>query len=474
VKIVFVSSEAAPYAKTGGLADVVSALPKALAEAGHEVKIFLPLYRTIKDRFKNLALRVDGRFGAFSVWEDRAADVPAYFIESDYFFDRGHLYCTAAGDDPENGERFAFFSRSVLETLRTLDFSPAIIHAHDWQTALIFAYKKFVAGDDPFFRATKSVFTIHNLAYQGLFDPGVLVRIGLPDRLFCPKDLEFFGKVNFLKAGILYADAVTTVSPRYAREIQTPEFGCGLDGLLRSRSAAVRGILNGIDDSTWNPGDDTLIAAPFTPDDLSGKKKCKEDLLRAFGFAPSVPEPPVIGMVSRLVEQKGLDILVDALDALSGLGIRMIIVGTGDPRIERQLIMALNRFPQNLGLRITYDEDLARRVFAGSDFFLIPSRYEPCGLTQMYSQKYGAVPIVRAVGGLDDTVDEFRPGTGKGTGFKFRETSPDALVKAVRRALEAWKNPTRMSTLRRNGMRRDFSWKRSAGDYLGLYRELLR
>jgi starch synthase len=473
VKIAFVSSEAAPYAKTGGLADVISALPKALAEAGHEVIIFLPHYRTIKDRFKDLALRVDGRFGAFSVWEDRASDVPVYFIENEYFFDRGHLYCTAEGDDPENGERFAFFSESVLETLRMLDFPPEIIHAHDWQTALIFAYKKFVAGKDPFFRVTKSVFTIHNLAYQGLFEPDVLVRIGLPEHLFRMEDLEFFGQVNFLKAGILYADAVMTVSPRYAREIQTPEFGCGLDGLLRSRSASIRGILNGIDDSMWNPADDTLIAAPFSTDDLSGKRNCKDDLLRTFGFAPSVPELPVIGMVSRLVEQKGLDILVDALDALSLLGIRIIIVGTGDSSIERQLIMALNRFPQNLGLRITYDDALARKVFAGSDFFLIPSRYEPCGLTQMYSQKYGAVPIVRAVGGLDDTVEEFRPETSEGTGFKFQKSDPDSLVGAVRRALGAWKNPKWMSSLRRNGMRRDFSWKRSAGAYLDLYRELL-
>ncbi|MCX6565497.1 MAG: glycogen synthase GlgA [Candidatus Aminicenantes bacterium] len=473
MKIVFVSSEAAPYAKTGGLADVASALPKALAEAGHEVKVFLPLYRTIKERFPHLALRVAGRPEAFSVWEDREASVPVYFIEHDYFFNRGHLYCTAAGDDPENGDRFAFFSRSVLEALRAIDFSPEIIHTHDWQTAALFGYKKFVMGDDPFFRGTKSVFTIHNLAYQGLFDPGVLGRIGLPKRLFRAEDLEFFGRVNFLKAGILYADAVTTVSPRYAREIQTPEFGCGLDGLLRARRASIRGILNGVDDSMWNPADDAMIAAPFGPDDLAGKKKCKKALLEAFGFAPSVPELPVIGMVSRLVEQKGLDVLVDALDALSLLGIRIIIVGRGDPSIERQLIMALNRFPQNLGLRITYDDALARKVFAGSDFFLIPSRYEPCGLTQMYSQKYGAVPIVRAVGGLDDTVEEFRPETGEGTGFKFQDSDSGALVEAVRRALGAWKNPKWMSMLRRNGMRRDFSWKRSAGAYLGLYRELL-
>jgi len=472
VKIVFASSEAAPYAKTGGLADVASALPRALAEAGHEVFLFLPFYRTVKERFPELPLRHAGRTGPFSIREARRHGVRVFFIENDYYFNRGHLYGTVEGDDPENGERFGFFSRSILDALRVLDFSPDVIHAHDWQTALIFAYRKFTNGGDPLFRSAGGVFTIHNLAYQGVFEPDILGRVGLPQRLFRMDDLEFHGKVSFLKAGLLYADAVTTVSPRYAREIQTPEFGCGLDGLLRSRSGAVRGIINGIDDAAWNPGADPAIAAPFSTGDLTGKKACKEDLLRAFGFAPADSGPPVFGIVSRLAGQKGLDLFADALDLLAPLKFRAVIVGHGEPWIERRLAEAARRFPWNVGLRIAYDERLARKVFAGSDFFLVPSRYEPCGLTQMYAQRYGAVPVVRSVGGLDDTVDEYQPASRKGTGFKFEAAGPGALVEAVRRALEAWKNPEDMAALRRNGMSRDFSWARSAEEYLRLYREL--
>jgi starch synthase len=473
MKIVFLSSEAAPYAKTGGLADVISALPRALAEAGHEVVVFLPLYRAVREKFPGLTLRLDGRPGSFPVWEDRTGAVPAFFIENDAFFDRDHFYGTAAGDDFDNGERFAFFSRAVLEALRRLDFSPDIIHAHDWQTATAPAFLKFVFRNDPFFRRTKSIFTIHNLAYQGLFDPGVLGRVGLPENLFRPEDLEFFGRVNFLKAGILYADAITTVSPRYAREIQTPEFGCGLDGLLRAKSGGLRGIINGIDDSAWDPKRDPALAAPFGPDDLTGKRKCKRDVLRAFDFSLSPPDLPVVGMVSRLAAQKGFDIFLGALERLAKLDIRIVIVGSGEKKLERGLILALHRYPRMIGLKIGFDDVLARKVYGGSDFFLIPSRYEPCGLTQMYSQRYAAVPIVRAVGGLDDTVEEFKPRTGRGTGFKFTEAEPEALVSAVRRALRAWKNPKARGALRRNGLARDFSWKHPAEDYLGLYRELL-
>jgi len=473
MKIAFLASEAAPYAKTGGLADVVSALPRALAAAGHEVVVILPLYRAVREKFPGLALRMENRPGLLSVWEDRAGSVPIYFIGNNAFFDRDHFYGTTAGDDRDNGERFAFFSRAALEALRRLDFKPDIVHAHDWQAATALAYLKFVYQRDPFFLGTKSVFTIHNLAFQGQFDPSILGRVGLPARLFCPGDLEFFGRVNFLKAGILYADGVTTVSPRYAQEIQTPEFGCGLEGLLHSRSACLRGIINGIDESAWDPMNDPALAVPFGRDDLTGKNKCKKDLLRSFGFPLTPPDLPVIGMVSRLAWQKGVDIFLGALEALSKSGIRIVIVGSGEAGLEHQLIMALNRFPRMLGVKIGYDDPLARKVFAGSDFFLIPSRYEPCGLTQMYSQRYAAIPIVRAVGGLDDTVDEYRPGEDEGTGFKFAEAEPDALVSAVRRALAVCKNPKAKAKLRRNGLSRDFSWKRPVEDYLALYRELL-
>lgn len=473
MKIAFIASEAAPYAKTGGLADVASALPRALAASGQEIVLFLPLYRAVREKFPGLVRRIDGLPGSFSVWEDPSGAVPAFFLAHEAFFDRDHFYGTASGDDADNGDRFALFSRAALDALRRLDFAPDIIHAHDWQAAAVPAYLKFPFSSDPFFRRTKSVFTIHNLAYQGLSDPGLLCRVGLPERIFAPDGLEFFGRVNLLKAGILYADGVTTVSPRYAREIQTPEFGCGLDGLLRERRDVLRGIINGIDDSAWDPEHDPALAAPFGPENLTGKRACKRDLLRAFDFSLSPPDHPVIGMVSRLASQKGFDLLLDALPDLAKLGIRIVIVGSGEAGLERDLVRALNRHPRMLGLNIGYDDLLARKIFGGSDFFLIPSRYEPCGLTQMYSQRYAAVPIVRAVGGLDDTVEEYAPKTGRGTGFKFAEAEPAALVSAVRRALRVWADPKARGKLRRNGLVQDFSWKRPAGDYLKFYRDLL-
>lgn len=473
MRIAFIASEAVPYAKTGGLADVVSALPRALASAGHDVAVFLPYYRAVRKKFPALDRLVDGLPGEFALRGERSGAVRTFFLENDAFFDRDHLYGTADGDDADNGDRFGLFCRAALEALRRIDFAPEIVHAHDWQAAMVPAYLKFVFAGDPFFQRTKSVFTIHNLAYQGLADPGVLARIGLPERLFGSEDLEFFGRVNFLKAGILYADGITTVSPRYAREIQTPEFGCGLDGLLRARRAALRGIINGIDDSVWDPRRDPALASPFGPENLIGKKICKGDLLRILGFSPVPPDCPVIGMVSRLASQKGFDIFLGALDRLAGLRVRIVVVGSGEAVIERGLVRAMNRHPRVLGLKIGYDEILSRKVFGGSDIFLIPSRYEPCGLTQMYSQRYAAIPVVRAVGGLDDTVEEYDPRTGRGAGFKFAVPEPDALVSAVRRALRAWKIPKDRSRLRRNGLNRDFSWKIPAESYLALYRELL-
>jgi starch synthase len=476
MKIVFLASEAAPYAKTGGLADVAASLAQALALAGHEVKLFLPYYRTVESRYPKLpALKFDRAPAGqdrFTVREDQAAGVAVYFVEKKEYFDRDRFYGPPDGDYPDNGERFAFFCRAVLETLKALDFAPEILHAHDWQTAPALAYLKFGSDEKRFFQDAKSVFTIHNLAYQGVFESGILARIGLPDRLFRMEALEFFGRVNYLKAGILYADAVTTVSPRYAREIQTPEFGCGLDGLLRVRSGALRGILNGIDETSWNPSFDTGIAARYGPEDLSGKAICKAKLRKIFGFPSGPPDSPLIGMVSRLAGQKGFDLLVESFPALFAREIRLVVLGTGETAIEEGLKRAQKRFPLSLGLRIAYDDPLARKILAGSDMFLIPSRYEPCGLTQMYCQKYGSVPIVRATGGLDDTVDDFRPETGFGTGFKFEAAESRALVESVRRAVRAYRDRPLWKKIIRAGMTRDFSWRRSGEAYLELYRSL--
>ena len=478
MKVAFLASEVIPYAKTGGLADVAGALPKFLAGLGAEVRVFMPLYREVVK--KSLPLKPVIERAALDMGDERlpyrvlaleADGVTFYFIDRPGYFDRDGLYGTAAGDYPDNGERFAFFSRAALETMRTAGFSPDIIHGHDWQSALVFAYLRTTYADDPFFARTRGLFTIHNLAYQGLFEEKLLERVGLPRWLFNMNDLEFFGKVNALKAGILYATAVTTVSPSYSREIQTPAFGCGLDGLLRSRSAALYGILNGVDYKAWDPATDRLIPRGYTPEDLSGKAVCRRELAKMFGLeAPA--DLPVAGMVTRLAGQKGLDIVCVALDDLLGLGLRLVILGTGDQKIQDFLLAAQKKYPDRMGLKIAFDERIAHTIYAGSDIFLIPSRYEPCGLTQMYAMKYGTVPVVRATGGLDDSVEGFDRAAGTGNGFKFVEPEPGPLVDASARAVAAFKRPADWRRLVGNAMAADFSWKRSAAAYLELYKKL--
>ncbi|MCX6560167.1 MAG: glycogen synthase GlgA [Candidatus Aminicenantes bacterium] len=483
MNVAFLSSEASPYAKTGGLADVSEALPAALARAGAEVAVFLPFYGEVKARGLTLIKALDshpmtwqGETVALTVWADPATPYPVCFVECDRYFERsggGRLYGTPAGDFPDNGERFAFFSKAVLEALKALPFEADIIHANDWQTALAAAYLRRSGRDDPFFARTKTVFTIHNLAYQGLFPPEILGAVGLPAGLFRMEELEYWGQVNFMKAGILYADAVTTVSPRYSREILTPAYGCGLDGLLRSRADALTGILNGIDAMAWDPAKDPLIAAPYSAADPSGKAACKRDLLAAFGLPALRREAPVLGLVSRLVEQKGIDILIEATAGLAALGVQIVVLGTGDAGLESGLRAARERFPSFLGLHLGFNDALARKVFAGSDLFLIPSRYEPCGLTQMIAMAYGAIPVARATGGLDDSIEAYDPGPRTGTGFKFEAPEPGALLEAVRKALRALAAKPDREALIGNAMRADFSWRRPAREYLSLYERLI-
>jgi starch synthase len=478
MKVAFLASEVMPYAKTGGLADVAGALPKFLTGLGADVRVFMPLYREV--RKKNLpltpvlddaAVDIGGKNIAFSVFEHRSGGVSVLFIDRPEYFDRDHLYGTPSGDYPDNGDRFAFFSRAALETMRKTDFRPDVIHGHDWQAALAFAYLRFVLADDPFFSRTRSLFTIHNLAYQGLFDKDLLGRIGLPESLFNMDDLEFHGRVNALKAGILYATAVTTVSPRYSREIQTPEFGCGLDGLLRHRAGVLSGLLNGVDYNDWDPATDRLIPASFGPGDLAGKKRCREELVRMFGLS-APPDVPVAGMVTRLAAQKGLDIVCEALDSLIDLGLTVVILGTGDRKIQEFLAAAQKKHSRRLGLKIAFDEKIAHTIYAGSDAFLIPSRYEPCGLTQMYALKYGTIPVVRATGGLDDTIQEFDPRSGSGNGFKFPEAETAPLLAAAARAVKTFRRPDEWGRLVRNALAADFSWERSAAAYLALYKKI--
>lgn len=479
MKIAFLVSEAVPFAKTGGLADVAGALPKYLAQADADVRLFMPLYREVRKKGLSLVKVLDGvrlPFGGrdlrFSLWQHEADGFRAYFVENDPAFDRDALYGTPSGDYPDNGERFGSFAKAALESMKRLGFAPDIIHGHDWQSAAALALLKHRYADDPFFAAARSLFTIHNLAYQGLFDRSILAALDLPDSLFNMNDLEFYGKVSFLKAGILYADAVSTVSPRYAREIQTPEFGCGLDGLLRSRARVLHGIMNGVDYASWDPARDPLSPAPFSAADLSGKKTCREGLLRTFGLEAG-PDVPVVGMVSRLAGQKGLDIVCEALPSLFAFGLRLVILGTGDARIQDTLAAAQKTHPSQLGLRIAFDDKVARTIYAGSDLFLIPSRYEPCGLTQMYSLRYGTIPVVRATGGLDDSIEAYDPAGRKGNGFKFADATSEAMLGSVRKAMDVFLDRTAWSALVRNAMACDFSWEKAAGEYLRLYEAIL-
>jgi len=480
-KILFAASEVAPFAKTGGLADVSGSLPEALTLLGHDVVVVMPFYRsvgagqfTLKRHDSSLSIPFKGqRLEAVVHSALLKQNTQIFFIQRDEFFDRSGLYGTPDGDYFDNPERFVFFSRSVLELAKLIEFHPDIIHCHDWQTSLIPAYLKSLYKNDPVFDRTRSVFTIHNLAYQGVFPKDMMTVSELPVEFFSMEGLEYYGKMNFMKGGIVFSDVVTTVSEKYAQEIQTPEFGYGLDGVLRDRRDHIHGILNGVDYAYWNPRTDLHIAANFDSHDISGKKVCKEDLFQVFRLKePS--ESPVIGIVSRLAGQKGFDILAEAMDELLNLDLRLVVLGTGDTKYERQFDALGKKYAGRLGVKIAFDNVLAHKIEAGSDMFLMPSKYEPCGLNQMYSLKYGTIPIVRATGGLDDTIERFDPQTGEGNGFKFMEYSSKALCDEVKRAVGIYRDTTTWTTLVKKAMRMDFSWKTSASKYEEIYSRLCK
>jgi starch synthase len=480
LKILFVSSEVTPFAKTGGLADVSGSLPVALKSLGHQLVVVMPLYRSIKEGSfdlkpfgKLLSIPFKGQELKSGVFTAKLkGNIRVYFIQREEFFDRSDLYGTSKGDFFDNPERFVFFSRCVLELAKLIGFQPDIIHCHDWQTSLVPVYLKSLYQNDPYFKRTRSVFTIHNLAYQGVFPKGVMEISELPLELFSMKGLEFYGKMNFMKGGIVFSDVITTVSEKYAQEIQTPEYGHGLEGVLQDRHTSLHGILNGVDYSLWNPKTDPYIAANFDSRDLSGKKKCKIDLSRIFRLKGS-SEYPVLGIVSRLAGQKGFDILAEAMEELLKLDLKLVILGTGDAKYEKQFVALGKKHPGRLGVKIGFDNVLAHKIEAGSDMFLMPSKYEPCGLNQMYSLKYGTIPIVRATGGLDDTIQNFDPGTGKGNGFKFVDYSAGALLEETKRALEVYRDNKTWVKLVKDAMRMDFSWKKSAQKYEKIYGQAL-
>lgn len=477
LKILFVSSEVAPFAKTGGLADVAGALPRALRKMGHDVRVFLPFYRMVrKGKFKTkqilpkLPIPISNRREQSAVREIKHNNVIFYFLEKDEYYDRHELYGTSSGDYSDNAERFIYFDRAVLEAIKQLDFRPDIIHCNDWQTGLIPVYLKSIYQDDLYFHNTASLFTIHNLAYQGVFWHWDIHLTGLGWEYFVPKWIEFYGKINLLKAGILHADAVTTVSQNYAQEIQTPEFGCGLDAVLRARKKDLLGIVNGIDYQEFDPVHDEQI--PQTYDSSCPDKKAVNKKALQGKFDLPAKGVPLFGMVSRLADQKGFDLLSNAINGLLKMGIQLVILGTGAENYHILLKKLAKKHPKQLGVKLVYDPALAKLIYAGSDFFLMPSRYEPCGLGQLISLRYGTVPVVRYTGGLSDTIIEFEANTKQGNGFGFTEYSPEALLSAVQKSLEIYNQPALWKKLVQNAFAADFSWDNSAQHYLTVYKKI--
>ena len=475
--IAFVASEGVPFSKTGGLADVVGALPRALAALGHQVSVYLPRYRQTKltepvTVVRSITIPFDDKYRFASVVTGGTqGGVRFYFVEYPPYFDRDALYGTPAGDYPDNAERYALFSRAVIEASKILGV-PHVFHCHDWQSALVPILLRTVYAEDPALRETATVFTIHNMGYQGLFPPETLPLLMLPWDLFTMSKMEFFGQVNFLKGALTYSDYVTTVSRKYSQEIQTAEYGFGLEGVLHDRASTVSGILNGVDYEEWSPQTDKFAAAKFSPQDLAGKAKCKLDLLAGFGMPAADAKLPVIGIVSRFAAQKGFDLISQIADRLAREQMILVALGAGDKPYEEMFLRLHKLFPNKIAVKVAYDNAIAHKIEAGADMFLMPSRYEPCGLNQIYSLKYGTVPIVRATGGLDDTIEPWDARTGKGTGFKFTEYIGESLLLTIKQALQGYSDQTSWQVLMRNGMNKDFSWNASAREYGKIYEKV--
>jgi len=479
MRIVIAASEAVPFAKTGGLADVAGALPKALFRLGHDPLLFMPLYREVRrsgavlTRLDRLDVPVGRRVVVGALWQGRilATGAPAYFLEHDAYFDRDGLYADDGQPYPDNCERFAFFCRGVLEAVKGLGPPPDVFHLHDWQTALIAPYLRILHAGDPALERAGVLLTIHNIAHQGIFPSRDMETVGLDWKYFNWKQLEFWGDLNFLKGGIVFADLLSTVSPTYAREIQTPEYGHRLEGVLQERRHLLHGVVNGIDDAVWNPAADPLIPANYGPEDMGPKATCKRALQRRAGLPRR--RAPLAGVVSRFDYQKGLDLVAAALPRVfQREPLQCVMLGEGDPAIRAMLEDLAGRYPDRARVFATYDDRLAHRIIAGADMLLVPSRFEPCGLTQLYALKYGSVPVVRETGGLADTVCDCTPDSlaaGRATGFTFREATPEALASCLLRALDLYRDGRAWRRLMQIGMAQDWSWEASAKRYLELY-----
>lgn len=457
MRVLFCSSEVVPFAKTGGLADVSGALPVALEKQGCQIKVALPKYRSVKNQGKIAKM---------------GKDIDVYLIENDKYFDRDQLYGTSEGDYPDNLERFTFFCKQILVLLKETNFCPEIIHCNDWQTALIPVYLKTIFKDDPFFSQAKTIITIHNLAYQGTFSKDKFVQTGLDWRLFNMHELEFYGKVNLLKGGLVFSRFITSVSPTYVKEIQSLKFGCGLDGVLRKRRRDISGIINGLDYQVWNPTSDKQIFQRYGAKNLEDKYINKVKLQQELNL-PVDRSIPVLGIVSRLSEQKGIELIISALDEMAKLDLQFILLGTGDAKYHYLLKKTKQNGYKNISISLRFDPILAHKIYAGCDMFLVPSYYEPCGLGQMISLKYATIPIVRKTGGLADTIEDYNPARQTGNGFVFEKYRTDQMLKAIKKAIALYKDNEKWHRLMSRIMDYDFSWDSSAKKYIELYERAL-
>lgn len=482
MRILYASSEVYPFAKTGGLADVAGALPPALERLGHEVKIIMPKYKAISEnqwglkRLREFTVSLGGKKHSVVLWmtDLPKSSVELFLLSCDPLSDRIGFYQDNGKDYPDNLEAFSLFCRALLEVPKLLNWPPDILHLNDWQTALTLAYLRSHFKKDSFYKTSGTVFTIHNLAFQGIVPGSLFPKLDLPGDYFTPETLEYYGNVNFLKAGLIFSDVVTTVSPTYSREILTPEFGCGMEGLLQNRQKELFGILNGADYQKWNPANDRSLPRGYSLKALEGKEVSKRSLQRKCKFPEK--DIPLIGMVSRLTPQKGTDLVIDLIEELISLDLQMVILGVGDPELEERFKEARGRYGEKISVHLTFDEKFAHRVIAGSDIFLMPSRYEPCGLSQIYALRYGAIPLVRKTGGLADTIIDATPRnilSRIANGFMFETGTPHSLLTAIRLAICLYQDRPVWNSLIRAAMSADFSWDRSAKEYIQIYQVAL-
>lgn len=480
MKVLIAASEVVPFVKTGGLADVAGTLVNELKKAGVDADIILPFYKSIKQTANDLgitplkqeiAVPLGVEIEKGRLWKGRTSEgADAYFIENDKFYDRNELYGTAEGDYPDNASRFIFYSRGVIEAIKALGLNADIIHCNDWQTGLIPVYLKTIYRNE--FPEISTIMTVHNLGYQGIFPRLDMPLTGLGWEMFHIEALEFYGKLNLLKGGLLFADVITTVSKTYAKEIQTPEYGFGLENVLSKRSSDLYGIVNGIDYNEWQPWKDKLIPARYNKKNLSGKAECKKRLQMKCGLSDD--DSPLIGMVTRLSSQKGLDLVSEAAEGIVESGAQIIILGIGDKHFHKVLSDLQAKYSRSISVTTGFDNILAHKIYAGSDIFLMPSLYEPCGLGQLIALRYGTIPVARRTGGLNDTIAEYDFSAGSGTGFLFNKYSPDEMLGAIKRAVEAFKDKQLWEQIQGNAMSQDFSWHKSAKEYVNLYKKTLK